>query len=156
MNYIEKSLSTFVLKTVTLGYFGIIVFGNLAAFTMQRLKSLELFCLVRMSSSALWIWFPNFRGEHEQAAEARQQLPRLVLPLNTTGDAKKMVGKTIPNVPPNPGAARKIRKSVSINENVEEIIPNKRRSRKIYGTDNEDVKPLKSILKVGSRFREKQ
>ncbi|WOG95415.1 hypothetical protein DCAR_0414733 [Daucus carota subsp. sativus] len=62
------------------------------------------------------------------------------------------VKTTMPHVPP----ARRVKKSVSISENVEEIVPSKKWNRKIYGMDNEDVKPLKSILKVGSRIREKQ
>lgn len=159
MNFIKKSCSTLVLKTVTLGFFGLIVCRNLAVFIMQKLKSLESFCSSRISTCALWFSFTNFRGKHEQA-EARQ-LPRVqenegLVPLNTIADVTKMVGKTMPCVPQNLGPARRIKKSVSINENVEEIIPNKKRNRKIYGMDNEDVKPLKSILKVGSRLREKQ
>ncbi|KAK1373888.1 hypothetical protein POM88_030081 [Heracleum sosnowskyi] len=156
----EKVASTFVLKTITLGYFGLMVFHNLATFIMQKLKSLEWFYSVRLSTSALWVPFSSFRDEHGKV-EARQ-LPRIqetdsLVPLNTIADARKMDGKTtMPCVPQNLGPARTIKKSVSISENVEEIIPNKMRKRKIYGMDNDDVKPLKSILKVGSRPREKQ
>lgn len=159
MSFIKRSSSTLVLKTLTLGFFGLIVCRNIAAFIMQKLKSVEWFCFPgRVSNSPSWLTFLSFHGDHEQA-EARQ-LPEVQgsdgVPVNTAADSEKMVGKTMPWVPPNSGSARTIKKSVSINEIVEEIIPSTKRNRKMYGLDNEDVKPLKSILKVGSRVGEKQ
>lgn len=114
--------------------------------------------------------FPRSRGEfgqvettgnlgREELSQVRENCGIVNSSDGTNENGGKKVEESETSIHAAAIQARAPKKSVSINEDVEEIMPSKNRKRmkKMSSRENEEeeLKPLKSILKVGSRLNEK-